>query len=95
MSKYSAHPALQTEKANEQSNARKQRYPRSRTSAMDNVIGEFRTSRRALNVLSCESRTVRAGDVVHGACPWPPGLRQLDEWRKALHKLFVWPVFSN
>ncbi len=76
------------QKANEQSDVRKQRYLRTRTGAKDNVDREFRTQRRPLNVASVLRRTVRAGDVVLGACPGPLGLRQLNDRSKALHKLF-------
>ena len=88
MSKYSAHPALQTKKADEQSDARKQRYLRTWAGVWGNIDREFRTQRRALNVLSVLRRTARAGDVALYARPGPPGSRQLDDRSKALHKLF-------
>ena len=39
-------------------------------------------------MLSVLRRTVRAGDVALYARPGPPGSRQLDDRREALHKLF-------
>ena len=51
----SAHPALQTKKRTSRATLTQQRYPRPQTGAMDNVDREFRTSRRALNVLSARA----------------------------------------
>ena len=56
MSKYSAHPALQIKKRTSKATFVQQRYPRTWAGVWGNIDREFRTSRRALNVLS-----VRAG----------------------------------
>lgn len=85
MSKYSAHPALQTKKTNEQSDVRKQRYLRTWAGVWGNIGREFRTQRRPLNVASVLRRTARAGDVAPYARPGPPGLRQLNDRREAFH----------
>ena len=52
----SAHPALQTKKRTRKATFVQQRYPRTWAGVWGNIDREFRTSRRALNVLS-----VRAG----------------------------------
>lgn len=86
MSKYSAHLALQIKKANEQSDVRKQRYPRLRAGVWGNIDREFRTQRRALNVLSVLRKGLPgAGDVAPYARPGPPRLRQLDDRCKTFH----------
>lgn len=74
MSKYSAHPALQTKKRTRKATFVQQRYPRTWAGVWGNIDREFRTQRRALNVLSVLRRTVRAGDVALYARPGPPGL---------------------
>ena len=52
----SAHPALQIKKRTRKATFVQQRYPRTWAGVWGNIDREFRTSRRALNVLS-----VRAG----------------------------------
>ena len=63
----SAHPALQIKKADEQSDVLKQRYLRTWAGVWGNIDREFRTSRRALNVLS-----VRAGLPEQAMLPHTP-----------------------
>ena len=85
MSKYSAHPVLQIKKRTSGATIAPQRYPKTWAGVWGNIGREFRTQRRALNVLSVLRRTARAGDVAPYARPGPPGLRQLDDRCKALH----------
>ena len=85
MSIYISPPGSPDQKANEQSDVRKQRYPRTWAGVWGNIDREFRTQRRALNVLSVLRRTARAGDVAPYARPGPPRLRQLDDRCKTFH----------
>lgn len=62
MSKYSAHPALQTKKQTSKATFAHQRCLRIWAGVWGNIGREFRTQRRALNVLSVLRRTARAGD---------------------------------
>ena len=91
----SAHPALQIKKADEQSDVRKQRYLRTWTGVWGNIDREFRTSRRALNVLS-----VRAGLPEQAMLPHTPAQVHRDHdsltiGAKPFISFLVWPVFSN
>ena len=85
---FSAHRALQIKKQTSKATFVQQRYPRTWAGVWGNIDREFRTQRRPLNVASVLRRTARAGDVAPYARPGPPGSRQLDDRRKALHKLF-------
>lgn len=85
MSKYSAHPVLQIKKQTSKAAFVQQRYPRTWAGVWGNIDREFRTQRRALNVLSVLRRTARAGDVAPYARPGPPRLRQLDDRCKTFH----------
>ena len=91
----SAHPALQIKKRTSKATFAQQRYPRPRTGGKDNVDREFRTSRRALNVLS-----VRAGLSEQATLSLAPirGRRDHDSLTigaKPFISFLVWPVFSN
>lgn len=81
-------PGSPDQKANQQSDVRKHRYPRTWAGVWGNIDREFRTQRRPLNVASVLRRTVRAGDVAPYARPGPPGSRQLDDRCKTFHQLF-------
>ena len=95
MSKYSAHPALQIKKRTSKATLVQQRYPRTWAGVWGNSGREFRTSRRALNVLS-----VRAGLPEQAMLPHTPAQVRRDYdsltiGAKPFISFLVWPVFSN
>ena len=67
-------PGSPDQKADEQSDVRKQRYLRTWAGVWGNIDREFRTSRRALNVLS-----VRAGLSEQATKPRAPSRRALGD----------------
>ena len=96
MSKYSAHPALQTKKRTGKATIAQQRYLRTWAGVWGNIGREFRTSQRALNVLS-----VRAGLSEQATnAPGAPGQPRSQSFSltigaKPFISFLVWPVFSN
>ena len=95
MSKYSAHPALQIKKRTSKAMFVQQRYPRTWAGVWGNIDREFRTSRRAPNVLS-----VRAGLSEQAMLPHTPARVRRDYdsltiGAKPFISFLVWPVFSN
>ena len=88
-------PGSPDQKADEQSDASKQRYLRAWAGVWGNIGREFRTSRRALNVLS-----VRAGLPEQAMLPYTPAQVRQDHdsltiGAKPFISFLVWPVFSN
>ena len=92
---YISPPGSPDQKADEQSDVRKQRYLRTWAGVWGNIDREFRTSRRALNVLS-----VRAGLSEQAMLPHTPAQVRRDYdsltiGAKPFISFLVWPVFSN
>ena len=67
----SAHPALQIKKRTSRARFESCRPKRHKEEGAPGALvdREFRTSRRALNVLSVRVRTVRAGDLIYLPSP--------------------------
>ena len=91
----SAHPALQIKKRTGKATFVQQRYPKTWAGVWGNIDREFRTSRRALNVLS-----VRAGLPEQAMLPHTPAQVRRDHdsltiGAKPFISFLVWPVFSN
>lgn len=89
-------PGSPDQKTNEQSDVRKQRYQRTWEGVWGNIDREFRTQRRALNVLSPSC----AGLSEQAMLPYTPAQVRRDHdsltiGAKPFISFLVWPVFSN
>ena len=88
-------PGSPDQKANEQSNVRKQRYLRTWAGVWGNIDREFRTSRRALNVLSVQAGLPEQAMLPHTPAQVRRDYDNLTIGAKPFISFLVWPVFSN